>query len=107
MRCTNGLPDKQTVGYTLLELVAVSGELPADQLCRLPGGDSWDSFIIGIFRTESYIAVYRSREQYAFLRHKACNVMERMLCHISDVGSVYSNATFGNIKESRYEIYKR
>ena len=41
MRCTNGLPDKQTVGYTLLELVAVSGELPADQLCRLPGGDSY------------------------------------------------------------------
>ena len=30
MRCTNGLPDKQTVGYTLLELVAISGELPAD-----------------------------------------------------------------------------
>ena len=27
MRCTNGLPDKQTVGYTLLELVAVSAEL--------------------------------------------------------------------------------
>ena len=25
MRCTNGLPDKQTVGYTLLELVAISG----------------------------------------------------------------------------------
>ena len=41
MRCTNGLPDKQTVGYTLLELVAVSGELPADQFCRLPGGDSY------------------------------------------------------------------
>ena len=33
--------------------------------------------------------------------------MERMLCYISDVGSVYSNTAFGNVKESRYEIYER
>ena len=51
MRCTNSLPDKQTVGYTLLELVAVSGELPADQLCRLPGGDSYKLNVVRVLKS--------------------------------------------------------
>lgn len=53
MRCTNGLPDKQTVGYTLLELVAISGELPANQLCRLPGGDSYKLNVVRALKSQS------------------------------------------------------
>lgn len=41
MRHPENLPDKETAGYQLLELVAISGELPADQLRRLPGGDAY------------------------------------------------------------------
>ena len=98
----------RNIRTTLGNRLVVFLRLAVDKFRRLRDfcGKS-DSFIICIFRTESYIAVYRSREQYAFLRHKACNIMERMLGYISDVGSVYSNAAFGNIKESRYEIYKR
>lgn len=58
MRCTNGLPDKQTVGYTLLELVAVSGELPADQLCRLPGGDSYKLNVVRALKSQKLLRTY-------------------------------------------------
>lgn len=58
MRCTNGLPDKQTVGYTLLELVAVSGELPADQLCRLPGGDSYKLNVVRVLKSQKLLRTY-------------------------------------------------
>ena len=58
MRCTNGLPDKHTVGYTLLELVAVSGELPADQLCRLPGGDSYKLNVVRVLKSQKLLRTY-------------------------------------------------
>lgn len=58
MRCTNGLPDKQTVGYTLLELVAISGELPANQLCRLPGGDSYKLNVVRALKSQKLLRTY-------------------------------------------------
>ena len=58
MRCTNGLPDKQTVGYTLLEIVAISGELPANQLCRLPGGDSYKLNVVRALKSQKLLRTY-------------------------------------------------
>ena len=58
MRCTNGLPDKQTVGYTLLELVAISGELPANQLCRLPGGDSYKLNVVRALKSQKLLRMF-------------------------------------------------
>ena len=38
-RSPQSLPGRQTVSYYLLGLTALSGEVPSDQLSRLPGGD--------------------------------------------------------------------
>ena len=35
------LPDKRTMAYELLQLIAILGELPSHQLTRLPGGDRY------------------------------------------------------------------
>ena len=40
------LPDRTTVGGSLLELVAVCGELPTNQLSRLPGGEHYKENVI-------------------------------------------------------------
>ena len=46
------------MGYTLLELVAVSGELPADQLCRLPGGDSYKLNVVRALKSQKLLRTY-------------------------------------------------
>lgn len=58
MRCSDSLPDKQTVGYMLLELVAISGELPADQLKRLPGGDSYKLSVVRVLKSQKLLRTY-------------------------------------------------
>lgn len=58
MRQSNSLPDQQTVGYMLLELIAVSGELPANQLRRLSGGDSYKLNVIRILKTQKLLRTY-------------------------------------------------
>lgn len=58
MRCLNGLPDRQTAGYMLLELVAISGELPADQLLRLSGGDSYKLNVVRILKAQKLLRTY-------------------------------------------------
>lgn len=58
MRCLDSLPDKQTVGYMLLELVAISGELPADQLRRLSGGDSYKLSVVRILKSKKLLRTY-------------------------------------------------
>ncbi len=52
------LPDEQTVGYMLLELVAISGELPANQLHRLVGGDSYKLTVVRILKTQKLLRTY-------------------------------------------------
>lgn len=42
----HSLPGRQTAGYHLLELTAISGEFPSDQLYRLPGGDSYKENVV-------------------------------------------------------------
>ncbi len=58
MRFSDGLPDKQTVGYMLLELAAISGELPADQLRRLSGGDSYKLNVVRILKAKKLLRTY-------------------------------------------------
>ena len=58
MRLSNSLPDQQTVGYMLLELIAVSGELPADQLRRLSGGNSYKLNVIRILKSQKLLRTY-------------------------------------------------
>ena len=58
MRYPSSLPDKQTVGYMLLELVAISGELPAGQLERLSGGDSYKLSVVRVLKTQKLLLTY-------------------------------------------------
>lgn len=58
MNCSDSLPDKQTVGYMLLELVAISGELPADQLKRLYGGDSYKLNVVKALKVQKLLRTY-------------------------------------------------
>lgn len=58
MRCSNSLPDNQTVGYMLLELIAISGELPANQLRRLSGGNSYKLNVVRILKSKKLLRTY-------------------------------------------------
>lgn len=52
------LPDKETVGHMLLELTAISGELPANQLHRLAGGDSYKLTVVRILKNQKLLRTY-------------------------------------------------
>ena len=52
------LPGNQTVGYYLLALTAVSGELPADQIERLPGGDYYKANVIKALKQKRLLHTY-------------------------------------------------
>ena len=58
MRYTDSLPDKQTVGYMLLELVAISGELPTDQLKRLYGGESYKLNVVKSLKSQKLLRTF-------------------------------------------------
>ena len=58
MRHPENLPDKETAGYQLLELVAISGELPADQLRRLPGGDAYKLNVVRSLKSKKLLRTY-------------------------------------------------
>lgn len=51
-------PGKQTKGYELLELVAISGELPANQLSRLSGGESYKAAVITSLKRQGLLKTY-------------------------------------------------
>lgn len=52
------LPGSLSQSYQLLELIAISGELPADQLSRLPGGDSYKANIIKGLKQKKLLLTY-------------------------------------------------
>lgn len=54
----DNLPGKKTTGYILLELVAVSGELPASQLARITGGDSYKSAVVTSLKNQKLLKTY-------------------------------------------------
>ena len=58
MNRDNLLPGKQTMGYKLLELTAISGELPANQLSRLSGGDSYKAAVITALKQKKLLTTY-------------------------------------------------
>ena len=46
VRSSQSLPGRHTAGYHLLELTAISGEFPSDQLSRLPGGEAYKGNVV-------------------------------------------------------------
>lgn len=58
MPCDNPLPGKQTKGYELLELIAISGELPAGQLSRLSGGESYMAAVVTALKQQRLLTTY-------------------------------------------------
>ena len=37
----NNMPEKDTVSYRLISLIAIAGEMPATEIKRIPGGESY------------------------------------------------------------------
>ena len=54
----NHLPGKQTKSHMLLDLIAISGELPADRLFRLSGGDSYKMSVITTLKQHGFLKTY-------------------------------------------------
>ncbi len=52
------LPSNDTVGYMLLELIAMSGELPSNQLSRLYGGESYKINVVKVLKAQKLIRTY-------------------------------------------------
>lgn len=54
----HSLPGKQTKAYELLELTAISGEFPAGNLHRLPGGESYKATVITSLKQQRLLKTY-------------------------------------------------
>ena len=52
------LPEQHAIGYAILALTAICGELPADQLSRLPGGDSYKQKVIQSLKSKKLIRTF-------------------------------------------------
>ena len=52
------LPQQHSVGYSILVLTAICGELPADQINRLPGGDSYKQKVIQHLKTQNLLRTF-------------------------------------------------
>lgn len=52
------LPEPDTVGFNLLELVAVSGELPVNLLLRIAGGDSYKPAVVTALKQQGLLRTY-------------------------------------------------
>lgn len=56
--CHRPLPSPDTQSYRLLELVAVSGEFPANQLRRLPGGESYKANVVKVLKRDKLLRTH-------------------------------------------------
>ena len=52
------LPDKRTMAYELLQLIAILGELPSHQLSRLPGGERYKERLLTDLKKQKLIRTY-------------------------------------------------
>jgi len=52
------LPGRRSQAYNILSLIAISGELPADQIQRLPGGNAYKIKLIRIFKQKKFIKTF-------------------------------------------------
>lgn len=58
----HNLPGRHTQAGQLLELIAISGDLPVDLLSRLPGGTSYKETVVKALKREGFIrSFYRDR----------------------------------------------
>lgn len=60
------LPSPDTVAMNILELTAISGELPADQLVRLFGGSSYKSAVVTSLKKQGLLLTYYRNGLRAF-----------------------------------------
>ena len=73
----NTLPDKGSRAYELLELIAVSGEFPADTLYRLPGGNSYKTALITSLKQQRLLKTYY---RDGLRGYRLTNKSKRLLC---------------------------
>lgn len=52
------LPEQHSIGFAILALTAICGELPADQLSRLPGGDSYKQKVVQALKSQKLIRTF-------------------------------------------------
>jgi hypothetical protein len=52
------LPGKQSQAYRILSLIAISGEFPANQIKRLPGGHEYKIKLIKMLKRKKFIKTY-------------------------------------------------
>ena len=57
-RSSQSLPGRHTVGYHLLELTALSGEFPSDQLSRLSGGEAYKASVVQALKQKRLLHTY-------------------------------------------------
>lgn len=101
---TNPLPGKQTKGYELLELIAISGELPVSQLSRLPGGESYKAAIITALKQQKLLKTYY-RDSLRGYRLTA--LTKRLLCEESPDRFMFYLTGAGDTNHVRNEITRR
>lgn len=58
VRSSQSLPGRHTAGYHLLELTAISGEFPSDQLSRLPGGEAYKANVVKALKQRHLLRTY-------------------------------------------------
>lgn len=54
----NSLPDKDTVSLNLLELIAISGELPTHLLSRIAGSNSYKETVVTALKRQGFVKTY-------------------------------------------------
>ena len=60
------MPKEQSVGFRILALTAICGELPYDQLPRLPGGDSYKAKVIQSLKRQKLLRSFHRDGLWAY-----------------------------------------
>ena len=104
MSYKNKLPGKQTAGYELLELTAISGELPVSQLLRLSGGNSYKAAVVTALKQQKLLKTYYrdGLRGYRLTKRSKC-----LLCEDNPVS--FNFALTGNVETNKIksEITRR
>ena len=58
MNTKNSLPDVDTMGYYLLEIIAISGEYPSNKLYRITGGESYKYTLITTLKQQNILKTF-------------------------------------------------
>ncbi len=104
MLFNDSLPNENTTGYLLLELVAVSGELPASQLTRISGGDSYKSAVVTSLKNQKLLKTYY---RDGLRGYRLTSRSKRLLCERNSVR--FGFALTGNVETNKIksEITRR